>query len=88
MVNYNKQHPEDPILPREIIGNIFLFVVASQDTTRISSGWALHFLGKDKAGQQLIREEAINMRSINEIAGVGENCITFDKLENSPILTA
>ena len=88
MVNYNKHHPEDPILPREIIGNIFLFVVASQDTTRISSGWALHFLGKDKEGQKLIRQEAIQMGSINEVCGVGDNNITFDKLENSPILTA
>ena len=88
MVNYNKQHPEDQITDREIIGNIFLFVVASQDTTRISTGWALHFLGNDKAGQEILREEALSVNSINIVPGKGDNNVSFEKLEDSPILAA
>jgi cytochrome P450 len=51
MAIYNRQNPKHRMTDREILGNINIFVLSSQDTTKDVVGWALHYLAVDKNGQ-------------------------------------
>lgn len=81
MVNHNKANPQQQLTESEIVGNLFLFIAASLDTVRIASGWALHFLSKDKELQNAILEESLTFHKRGDP-------ISYQQIENSPILNA
>lgn len=63
-----------------ITGCTFLFIFAGYDTSRHSTGWALHYLSRHQEDQKVLRKEAEAAETFDKI--------DTEKLEKSPELKA
>lgn len=86
MINYNRQNPESKISDEDIVGNTLLFVFAGYDTSRNSTGFGLHFLGKDPQAQLDLLKEAYDVQTLEK--GNPSYTSTLEQLDNSPELRA
>lgn len=68
MLDYNRKN-NGVISDQYIVGNCILFVFAGYDTTRHSSGWALHYLSTLENERKVIIEEAKKLENFDEIKG-------------------
>jgi cytochrome P450 family 3 subfamily A len=64
MVDYNRRNPDNVISDEDVVGNILLFVFAAYDTSRNSTGFGLHFLGRDLDSQSTLLKEAYTIGTL------------------------